>query len=394
MNYLRNLVCSVGCTLVVLGNATPAKSAFCSGFFQIPLTKARFNQLAFGAGFEFYQFGDVFDNFARDTINPDQPIPSNTKPYESEQRNRFTDGQYSNVVPDGVLPLIIKRIGQPDEIFEKSVFYESKALQPTVIGLNYPDPPGNEDPEVGRFQIIGFVEALTKSPAAPSGTGVPALIFLTTSGVTIGEDVLADAFFQNIAVWQSIACEDLLSRTLQMTEADALNPGVYLDEFLFQGIIPFPVGPGRPMRIGDLRYAANPDQQQTALTVLDRKDNASQVSYDLLKQNYLSTSPLAKGKSKKMLDPIISQVYEEGMTKARARDYQGALDALNKVISAYPNYARAYVARGYLRRQLKQYEYAYSDFEKAASISTLQGKPKGAELLQKEMKDTKKHLKQ
>lgn len=139
-------------------------------------------------------------------------------------------------------PLTVIQLGGPTTVQRDSVFYEAKALLPTVL---VPESPVNPQTGRGTYQILGFIDALSNSPAG-RGTGVPAIIFLTTSGVRVGFDVRAEAFFNNVGVWQSIACETFgSSGNLRMGRATIKNPEVYVIEVK----VPGPIGPGKIGRI-------------------------------------------------------------------------------------------------------------------------------------------------
>ncbi|NJO48359.1 MAG: hypothetical protein HC840_01440 [Leptolyngbyaceae cyanobacterium RM2_2_4] len=200
---------SLGCLALILGTASAGLAQSCPGFIDVPLTKNRLNQIAAINGIPFNQIGKAFENFALATIDPNAPIPSNTKRFPSTERGAATDGEFQNVIPDGIFPLTVKQPGAPDLIFNESVFYEAKALQPQSITPEYPVNPNDEDGDTGRYQILGFLDALRNSPAGQGGTGIPALIFLTTSGVTVDFETRAEAFSKGLPFGNQLHAKQL-----------------------------------------------------------------------------------------------------------------------------------------------------------------------------------------
>jgi len=177
-----------------------------------------------------------------------------------------------------------------------------------------------------------------------------------------------------------------------MSGADILDPEVYVESFLLQGLIPFPIGPGKPGNISNPSAAVESRQQQIALANLRRqKSNGTKTSHHVVKWGLLSSAFL---KETKMPDSVSAQAYEQGRSKARARRYGEALEDLNQAISANPDFPKAYIARGHVQRLLGNYNEAYKDFEQAASIYRSRGDLKDANLLQKAIEDTRKKLTQ
>ena len=84
-------------------------------------------------------------------------------------------------------------------------------------------------PSYERYQILGFLDVLGRSPAAAAGEN-PAIFFLTTSDVrTISSRTVAEATSRRIGVWHSIACEVVPSSgNLQIGSFASKNPLVYL----------------------------------------------------------------------------------------------------------------------------------------------------------------------
>jgi hypothetical protein len=135
----------------------------------------------------------------------------------------MSGGRYSNVVPDAVEPLIFIELNQSTgqklvTTYADSIFYEAKALRSLELNSSYPVKPDvlEDEPELGSFQIGGYLDALRYSPAgrafkiAPVGSGpVPRLVLLTTAGVTVSSRLRQEASANGVAISQSIMCRDL-----------------------------------------------------------------------------------------------------------------------------------------------------------------------------------------
>jgi hypothetical protein len=170
----------------------------------------------------------AFENFVLRTFRrppsgglPGGVIPRNTKRYPSPVRDSLTGGRFTNVVPDGVTPLVIRIFPVGGGTFNESVYYEVKAVSNTKL-----------EPSYENSQIIGFLDALNGSDAKIRGEN-PAIVFITTSNVIpLSPQTITAATRQNIGVFHSIACET--SRTKngvpQLTTSNAvnLNPVVYI----------------------------------------------------------------------------------------------------------------------------------------------------------------------
>jgi hypothetical protein len=153
--------------------------------------------------------------------------------FRSDDREIATDGKHKYVQPDGVLPLVVELFATPPATYLNSVFYEVKAVKGTLL------PPGYSE-----YQILGFLDALSKSDAARAGED-PAIIFLTNADIReINRDTRAQGFFKGVGVWHAIACEIPTNSNdnLQFGEAGLTNPEVYF----FPPRIPGPIGPGAP----------------------------------------------------------------------------------------------------------------------------------------------------
>jgi hypothetical protein len=152
----------------------------------------------------------------------------------------MSGGRYSNVVPDAVEPLIFLELNQATgqkfvTTYVDSIFYEAKALRPLALTSSYPVKPDvlEDEPELGSFQIGGYLDALRYSPAgrafkvAPVGSGpVPRLILLTTAGVTVSPSLRRDASANGVAISQSIMCRDT-SGNLYMGPSYIHNATIY-----------------------------------------------------------------------------------------------------------------------------------------------------------------------
>jgi len=143
-------------------------------------------------------------------------LRSNTKPFESDERNRRTTGRIKSVIPDGVagasegmsspLPPIITT-------HPESTFIEVKAVNGIIR------------PSYGQWQILGMLDALSHSPAA-SSTGpqraYPSLYFIVTGDTGIAPEVEVEASNRNVLVWLSFVAKTWAGR-LQVTPPVCLN---------------------------------------------------------------------------------------------------------------------------------------------------------------------------
>lgn len=182
------------------------------------------------------EVGKAYENFALATIRPGTPIPGNLRLFPSPARAAATGGASRNVQPDGVLPLVFVNFpAGPTETYPDSVFYEVKALKGDLLPPSYQ-----------QYQILGFIDALSNSPAKTAGK-IPAIIFLTSAHIRqISNATVREATFRGVAVWHAIGCEIPGSfNQLQLGEASLRNPQVYI----LQLTIPEQIGPGIPGRL-------------------------------------------------------------------------------------------------------------------------------------------------
>ncbi|AFY89580.1 hypothetical protein [Chroococcidiopsis thermalis] len=236
MNYLQKATIFIGIATAINGVNFKAQAQFCAEPSQTALTKARLDEIAVDQGIPVGRAPIAFQNFALATIRPGTPIPENTDKFESPQRRDKTNGKLENVVPDGVLPLVIQNLplGSP-LTYDESVFYEVKALSGGLLPPSYDD-----------YQILGFLDALSRSDAADAGR-IPAIIFLTTADVKqISLRTTLEASTKRVGVWHAIGCEVPGSfNNLQLGQASLRNPEVYILNLT----LPESIGPGMPGRL-------------------------------------------------------------------------------------------------------------------------------------------------
>jgi hypothetical protein len=212
-----------------------AQAQTCANANQTPLTKVRLEAIASSLNITPALVELKFEAFANNTIIPGLPIPSNSTKFFSQ--DRLTKAGIAHVQPDGVLPLVlVTPVGSVS--LANSVFYESKAARSTYLPPSYQN-----------YQILGFLDALQKSPAG-SSSGVPAIVFMTTADVkAISRKTRAVATLKRVAVLHTIACEipntPATANNLQLGTATVENPEVYI----FSLAAPLPVGPGNPGRL-------------------------------------------------------------------------------------------------------------------------------------------------
>ncbi|UQA55348.1 hypothetical protein [Polyangium aurulentum] len=143
-------------------------------------------------------------------------VRPNGKPFESKEREDLTKGRISAVIPDGVagacegMPSPLPPITATDP---ESTFIEVKALNGT-LNLAY-----------GQYQILGMLDALSKSPAA-SSTGprraYPSLYLILTADTALSTDIELRGRNWNVLVWVS-RVEKLWTGQLQVTPPLCLN---------------------------------------------------------------------------------------------------------------------------------------------------------------------------
>jgi hypothetical protein len=238
MNRTYTMQSILGAAVTVIW-ASPAYSQSCGDIFQLPVSKAQLNAIAANLGIVGENAVEkAFEKFSLGTIQgvPLNPIPENRTPFPSIAREAATGGRFKNVVPDGVLPLIV--VKSPIEIrqYQNSVFYEAKAVTNDSL-----PPSAGSDP----YQILGFIDALRRStPAGQANDGVPAIVFMTTNDVVpLSWDTRLIAYGAGVSILHSIVCKPVLFAapgTLQLGPAEVLVPESYLNT----GNAPAPVGPG------------------------------------------------------------------------------------------------------------------------------------------------------
>lgn len=236
MNYFQKTAFLIGVATAINGLTFAAQAQFCADPSHTAATKARLDQLANSQGIPINQVGRAFQNFALATIRPGTPIPENFTLFPSPARAAATGGAIGNVQPDGVLPLVFVNFpAGPTETYPDSVFYEAKALQGGLLPPSYQ-----------QYQILGFIDALSNSPAKTAGK-IPAIIFLTSADIRqISNATILQATLRGVAVWHAIGCEIPGSfNQLQLGEASLKNSEVYF----IQLTIPERIGPGIPGRI-------------------------------------------------------------------------------------------------------------------------------------------------
>ena len=125
----------------------------------------------------------------------------NTKPFPSDARKTATSNKHASVIPDGVAGATIGASGAMPMVtttYPESTFIEVKAVKGS-ISLAY-----------GRHQILGMLDALSRSPAASSvgdNRAYPSLYFVLTTDAIIASDVVQKAVKWKILVWQSNVLE-------------------------------------------------------------------------------------------------------------------------------------------------------------------------------------------
>lgn len=168
-------------------------------------------------------------------------LQSNTKPFPSKARETESGNRFRAVIPDGVTGAVEGFDGPLPPVISthpESTFVEVKAVK-GVVNVEY-----------AQYQILGMLDALTKSPAA-SSTGpdraYPSLYFVVTGDTTIGQDVVDHAATLQILVWVS-GVADHGGGKLQVPPPRCLNCHAVL-----QGKqLPAPTLPGPSFYVHDL----------------------------------------------------------------------------------------------------------------------------------------------
>ncbi|MDC3953513.1 hypothetical protein [Polyangium jinanense] len=171
-------------------------------------------------------------------------LSSNRKVFPSAWRQEASNERFRGVIPDGVTAAVEGFHGPLPPVISthpESTFVEVKAVK-GVVNLEY-----------AQYQILGMLDALSKSPAAFS-TGpdraYPSLYFVVTGDTSIGTDVGARAASLQILVWVS-PVRDHGGGELQVAppwcfNCDAVFPGKQL---------PAPTLPGPSFYVQKLRAA-------------------------------------------------------------------------------------------------------------------------------------------
>jgi hypothetical protein len=229
------LIISLSTCVSAISVATPAHAQACSAFYDTPIDKTQLYALGSKARIPKNKLWLAFENFAISSATTQQ---SNKRQFSSPLRSTMSGGRYSNVVPDAVASLIFLELNPATgqkivRTYADSIFYEAKALRPLVLNSSYPVSPDvlEDEPELGTFQIGGYLDALRYSPAgrafkASVSGPVPRLVLLTTSGVTVSARLRQDATANGVAISQAIMCKDPLGN-LYMGPLYIHNPSIY-----------------------------------------------------------------------------------------------------------------------------------------------------------------------
>jgi hypothetical protein len=100
----RHVTQSILSAVVTVLLASPVRAQSCADALQLPVDKAQLNNIAADLNILDVEF--AFEAFTLATIQG-SPIPRNGTRFPSQAREVATDGEFRNVVPDGVLPLVI-----------------------------------------------------------------------------------------------------------------------------------------------------------------------------------------------------------------------------------------------------------------------------------------------
>ena len=133
--------------------------------------------------------GKAFENTAIQALG--LQLNANTKPFYSSERNNFTNGNVSYVVPDAVGRVFSSSGGD----YPNSYFAEVKAISRNItLGTS-------------NQQIRGLIDAAANSPAGRAQQN-PSVFFITTANTIIGNDVVNAAQASGVQIWQIIAYVD------------------------------------------------------------------------------------------------------------------------------------------------------------------------------------------
>jgi hypothetical protein len=171
-----------------------------------PLTTTRLRQLCtptMGSlqGIQFNRAcGRAFQDFVLRSMPGGVRLPENFTPFGSVERGQRTNFMFNNVIPDAVTASPAGT-GQPYGMaaqFPNSTFVEVKAVK-GILRLSY-----------GRWQILGMLDALRKSPAARSSgprRAFPNMVFVATADTIISPEVITFATKENIVLWWAVVLE-------------------------------------------------------------------------------------------------------------------------------------------------------------------------------------------
>lgn len=158
--------------------------------------------------------GRSFQEYVTDTFSG---WSENTTPVDSTLRREFTNGYRTKVIPD-MMGYLVAQGPYGTVAYEKSSFFEMKAVKGKIYLSS------------SQYQIYGLIDVADNSPASADRWTVP-IYFITTGNTAIYEDVALQASQRNVAIFQSIVCEDpdalRASWWLQRSETFPINAQAY-----------------------------------------------------------------------------------------------------------------------------------------------------------------------
>ncbi|MDX2055222.1 MAG: hypothetical protein SFV15_22660 [Polyangiaceae bacterium] len=178
--------------------------------------------------------GRWVQNSVLDTIS----LRENGRQFQSAERTAATSGARNAVQPDGVADQTLWKsedsIAQglrniagflfgafPNEVRKDSTLYEVKSLkQGSTIHLSD-----------SKHQIRGLIDVASKQEAARTTSGLPPVLrFVTTGGVQIGADVIAEASKRGVLIVhhtiEEVLDTDTHESRVRIGAGHVLNPGV------------------------------------------------------------------------------------------------------------------------------------------------------------------------
>jgi hypothetical protein len=235
----------VSLSIVWGGISKHVLAASCSDSTQVPLLKARLEQISTAQGTNPNQVEYAFEDFAIATYKTfsGQPLPKyRGATLPSLEREVATKGAYKGIVPDSISNLFYSRPSGV-QVFNRSVFHEIKALQKSTL-----------PPSTSKHQVTGYLDVMRRAPSAQAGVP-PALVFLTTSDVKgVGRKTRLRATFRKIWLEHAIACEvpnsfdptdPRVGSTIQLGPSLVQNPEV----IFLTGVLYLPSGSGTPGKL-------------------------------------------------------------------------------------------------------------------------------------------------